>query len=125
MKQIFVTHTDKPKKKPLHHEMFHCQEKKDQTQIQIPNQNQLQEVQNNSALNTSALSTTTNSSNAESRKFSYNFFTNEMNQISVNPNINFNTNNTNNNTINFNEENEKNKTHKKKGDNRLLFSRKM
>ena len=40
-----------------------------------------------------------------------------MNQITVNPNINFNTNNTNNNTINFNEENEKNKTHKKKGDN--------
>ena len=117
MKQIFVTHTEKTKKKPIHHEMFHCQEKKDQTQIQIPNQNQLQEVQNNSALNTSAISTTTNSSNAESRKFSYNFFTNEMNQISVNPNINFNTNNTNNNTINFNEENEKNKTHKKKGDN--------
>ena len=117
MKQIFVTHTDKPKKKPVHHEIFHCQEKKDQTQIQIPNQNQLPEVQNNSALNTSAISTTTNSSNAESRKFSYNFFTNEMNQISVNPNINFNTNNTNNNTINFSEEVEKNKSHKKKGDN--------
>ena len=117
MKQIFVTHTEKTKKKPIHHEMFHCQEKKDQTQIQILNQNLLPEAQNNSALNTSALSTTTNSSNAESRKFSYNFFTNEMNQISVNPNINFNTNNTNNNTINFNEENEKNKTHKKKGDN--------
>ena len=117
MKQIFVTHIEKTKKKPIHHEIFHCQEKKDQTQIQILNQNLLPEAQNNSALNTSALSTTTNSSNAESRKFSYNFFTNEMNQISVNPNINFNTNNTNNNTINFNEENEKNKTHKKKGDN--------
>ena len=117
MKQIFVTHTEKTKKKPIHHEMFHCQEKKDQTQIQILNQNLLPEAQNNSALNTSALSTTTNSSNAESRKFSYNFFSNDMNQICVNPNINFNTNNTNYNSINFGEEIEKNKSHKKKGDN--------
>lgn len=117
MKQLFVTHNYQPKKKPAHIEIFQCQEKNDQSQIQNFSPNPQSEVQNNSSLNTSACSTTTNSSNAESRKFSCTIFPSEMSQISVNPNINFNTINTNNNTINFSDESDKCKHSKKKGDN--------
>ena len=117
MKQIFVTHTDQPKKKPIQTELFYCQEKKEQPQISKLNPSFSSEVQNICILNTSASSITTNSSNTDSRKFSYNFVTNEMPQININPNINFNVNNTNNNNINFSEENEKTKQSKKKGDN--------
>ena len=117
MKQLFVTHNYQPKKKPAHIEIFQCQEKNDQSQIQNFCPSPQSEVQNNSSLNTSACSTTTNSSNAESRKFSCTIFPSEMSQISVNPNINFNTINTNNNTINFSDESDKCKHSKKKGDN--------
>ena len=118
MKQIFVTHNYQPKKKTIQAEIFHCQESNGQSKI--PNSIPIpqSDAQNNSALNTSACSTTTNSSNAESRKFSCTFFPNEMAQINVNPNINFNTiTNTINNTINFSNESEKSKHSKKKGDN--------
>ena len=57
--------------------------------------------QNNLTLVSSASSTTTNSSNIESRKISCNFYqNNETMQICFNPNINFNTINTNFNNIN-------------------------
>ena len=117
MKQLFVTHNYQPKKKSIHPEIFQCKEKNDQSQFQNLCPNPQSDVQINSSLNTSACSTTTNSSNAESRKFSCTIFSSEMSQISVNPNINFNTINTNNNAINFNNEDEKCKHSKKKGDN--------
>ena len=114
MKQIFITHNYQPKKKPIHPEIFQCQEKNVQSPLLNTCSNPQSDIQNNSALNISACSTTTNSSNAESHKFSVNYFPNEMVQISVNPNINFNTIN---NTINFSNENDKSKHSKKKGDN--------
>jgi len=117
MKQLFVTHNYQPKKKSVHPEIFQCKEKNDQSQFQNLCPNPQSDVQINSSLNTSACSTTTNSSNAESHKFSCTIFPSEMSQISVNPNINFNTINTNNNTINFNDEDDKCKHSKKKGDN--------
>ena len=117
MKQIFVTHTNQPKKKPVHPELFHCEEKKETSLIEKPSSSFQSEFQNNCILNTSASSTTTNSSNTESHKSSCNFITNEMIQMNVNPNINFNVNNTNNNNYNYCQENEKSKQGKKKGDN--------
>ena len=117
MKQLFVTHNYQPKKKSVHPEIFQCKEKNDQSQFQNLCPNPQSDVQINSSLNTSACSTTTNSSNAESHKFSCTIFPTEMSQISVNPNINFNTINTNNNAINFNDEDDKCKHSKKKGDN--------
>ena len=101
MKQLFVTHTDQPKKKPQYHELFKLEEKKDQSPISISPSNVSSEIQNNLTLVSSASSTTTNSSNIESRKISCNFYqNNETMQICFNPNINFNTINTNFNNIN-------------------------
>ena len=117
MKQLFVTHTEQPKKKQQRIDLFQLHEKKDQSQIPNSNTSAQSDVLSNSTLISSASSTTTNSSNTESRKISCNFFTSEMTQICVNPNINFNTINTNNNAINFNNEDEKCKHSKKKGDN--------
>jgi hypothetical protein len=116
MKQLFVTHTDQPKKKPQYHELFKLEEKKDQSPISISPSNVSSEIQNNLTLVSSASSTTTNSSNIESRKISCNFYqNNETMQICFNPNINFNTINTNfnNNNVqkNFLGKKTKNKVH--------------
>ena len=101
MKQLFVTHTDQPKKKPQYHELFKLEEKKAPTPNSLSPTKIPSDEKNNLTLVSSASSTTTNSSNTESRKISCNFFTNnETTQICFNPNINFNTINTNYNNIN-------------------------
>ena len=116
MKQIFVTHTEQTKKKPLYQENYQLKEKKDQ--VSNPNlfPNSQPDVLNNLTLASSASSSTTHSSNMESRKISCNFFTNEMPQICFNPNINFNTINTNNNN-----NNDKNKFLGKKTKSKVRF----
>ena len=117
MKQLFVTHTEQPKKKQQRIDLFQLHEKKDQSQIPNSNTSAQSDVLSNSTLISSASSTTTNSSNTESRKISCNFFTSEMTQICVNPNINFNTINTNYNNNN----NDKNKFLGKKTKSKVRF----
>ena len=118
MKQLFVTHTDQPKKKPQYHELFKLEEKKAPTPNSLSPTKIPSDEKNNLTLVSSASSTTTNSSNTESRKISCNFFTNnETTQICFNPNINFNTINTNYNNINYLDEKDDSKQTKKEGDN--------
>ena len=76
MKQLFVTHTDQPKKKPQYHELFKLEEKKAPTPNSLSPTKIPSDEKNNLTLVSSASSTTTNSSNTESRKISCNFFTN-------------------------------------------------
>ena len=70
MKQLFVTHTEQPKKKQQRIDLFQLHEKKDQSQIPNSNTSAQSDVLSNSTLISSASSTTTNSSNTESRKIS-------------------------------------------------------